>query len=149
MTLWTSYASTRLWLTERRPKYEYLVYNVWSRNPNFLFTSLLPFAIAHVCICRTKKSMNTCKISKSLSKFLWNFSFTKEEVCFPVNICLPIVTCSTFVFLERTRSRHWRTFTIVWSIRNYFFYFTFLFLLQKISVILPYLESTLKEYWDT
>ena len=64
--------------------------------------------------------MNTCKISKSLSKFLWNFSFTKEEVCFPVNICLPIVTYSTFVFLERTRSRHWRTFTIVWSIRNYF-----------------------------
>ena len=105
----------------------------WSGNPNFLFTSTLPFAIAHVCICRTKKSMNTCKISKSLSKFLWNFSFTKEEVCFPVNICLPIVTCSTFVFLERTRSRHWRTFTIVWSIRNYFFYFTLLFLLQNLS----------------
>ena len=80
--------------------------------------------------------MNTCKISKSLSKFLWNFSFTKEEVCFPVNICLPIVTYSTFVFLERTRSRHWRTFTLVWSIRNYLFYFTLLFLLQKNLVLL-------------
>ena len=119
------------WLSMSKKRNRNVLHFVWTRNPNFLFTSLLPFAIAHVCICRTKKSMNTCKISKSLSKFLWNFSFTKEEVCFPVNICLPIVTYSTFVFLERTRSRHWRTFTIVWSIRNYFFYFTLLFLLQK------------------